>query len=64
MLCESGGAIEVADAEALFHQVVRLLQKTEEAELIGQRAYQALQANRGALAAVVDDIACTLRRHA
>jgi 3-deoxy-D-manno-octulosonic-acid transferase len=64
MLCEAGGAIEVADVEALSRQVVRLLQRPEEAELIGQRAYQALQANRGALAAVVDDIACTLRRRA
>jgi 3-deoxy-D-manno-octulosonic-acid transferase len=64
MLCAAGGAIQVADVEALYQQVVRLLQQPGEAELIGQRAYQALQANRGALAAVVDDIACRLRRSA
>jgi len=61
MLCAAGGAIEVADAEALYCQVARLLQRPGEAELIGQRAYQALQANRGALAAVVDDVTRTLR---
>lgn len=62
MLCAAGGAIEVASAEALFRQVVRLLQQPSEAELMGRRAYQALQANRGALATAVDDIACILRR--
>jgi 3-deoxy-D-manno-octulosonic-acid transferase len=60
MLCTAGGAIEVADAEALYRQVVRLLQQPGEAELIGQRAYQALQANRGALAAVLDDVSYIL----
>jgi 3-deoxy-D-manno-octulosonic-acid transferase len=64
MLCAAGGAIQVADAAALCRQVVRLLQQPGDAELIGRRAYQALQANRGALAAVVDDIACTLHRRA
>jgi len=64
LLCAAGGAIQVADAAALCRQVMRLLQQPGEAELIGQRAYQALQANRGALAAVVDDIACTLHRRA
>jgi 3-deoxy-D-manno-octulosonic-acid transferase len=64
MLCAAGGAIEVADAEALYRQVVRLLEQPGEAELIGQRAYQALQANRGALAAVVDEVTRTLRGYA
>ncbi len=60
MLCAVQGAIQVADAEALGQQVIRLLQQPGEAELMGQRAYRALQANRGALAAVVDDIASVL----
>jgi 3-deoxy-D-manno-octulosonic-acid transferase len=64
MLCAAGGAIEVADAEALYRQVVRLLGQPGEAELIGQRAYQALQANRGALATVVDEVTRTLRGQA
>ncbi len=61
MFCEAGGAIQVADAEALCRQVVHLLRQPGEAERIGRRAYQALQANRGALAVVVDDIARVLR---
>ncbi len=64
MLCAAGGAIQVADAEALCRQVIRLLRQPGEAELIGQRAYQALQANRGALAAVVEDIALILHHRA
>jgi 3-deoxy-D-manno-octulosonic-acid transferase len=64
MLCAAGGAIEVADAEALYRQVVRLLEQPGEAELIGHRAYQALQANCGALAAVVDEVTRTLRDRA
>lgn len=62
MFCAAEGAIQVADREALCRQVIRLLQQPAEAELIGQRAYQTLQANRGALAAVVDDIASALYR--
>ncbi|ETX08695.1 3-deoxy-D-manno-octulosonic acid transferase [Candidatus Entotheonella palauensis] len=62
MLCAAGGAIQVPDAEALYPEVLRLLQQPDEAELIGRRAHQTLQVNRGALAAVVDDIARTLHR--
>ncbi|ETX03104.1 MAG: hypothetical protein ETSY1_01205 [Candidatus Entotheonella factor] len=62
MFCVVGGAIQVADTEALDRTVWRLLQHPDEAELIGRRAYQTLQANRGALAAVVDDISRTLHR--
>ncbi len=60
MFCAAGGAIQVDDAEALYRQVVELFAQPGEAELIGQRAHRALQANRGALAAVVDHIARTL----
>lgn len=60
MLCAAGGAIQVRDAETLYSAVVRLLQQPGAAELIGRRAHQALEANRGALAAVVDHIVRTL----
>ena len=61
MLCAAGGAVQVADAEALYREVAGLLQQPEKAELMGRRAYQALQANRGALTAVVDEITRVLR---
>ncbi len=63
MLCTADGALQVADAEDLYRQVTRLLEQPVEAELMGQRAHQALQANRGALAAVVDRVAGVLQEH-
>ncbi len=62
MLCAADGALQVADAEDLYRQVTRLLQQPGEAELMGQRARGALQANRGALAVVVDHVARVLQR--
>ena len=61
MLVAADGAVQVADAGALCREVAGLLQQPEKAELMGRRAYQALQANRGALAAVVDEITRVLR---
>lgn len=62
MLCAADGALQVADAEDLYREVMRLLQEPGEAESMGQRARCALQANRGALAAVVDHVARVLQR--
>ena len=64
MFCAAGGAVQVTDAGTLYRKVVGLLQHPSEAELMGRRAYQTLQANRGALAAVVDEITRVLQGNA
>ncbi len=61
MLEEAGGAIQVQDGDDLYHEVERLLRQPEEAEMVGQRAVQVLQANRGALAGTCDAVVAILQ---
>jgi 3-deoxy-D-manno-octulosonic-acid transferase len=49
MLCEAGGAVQVHDAEELYVWMARVLEQPDEGQAMGQRAFRALVANRGAL---------------
>lgn len=63
MLCEAGGARQVAGEDALYEQIARILQHPHEGEMMGQRALQALAANRGALALTNEIVTALLRQH-
>ncbi len=60
ILCEAGGAIQVHHGDELYTQVARLLQQPAVVSAMGQRAHQALQANRGALALTSDRLTALL----
>jgi 3-deoxy-D-manno-octulosonic-acid transferase len=62
MLCQAGGAVQVQDAEALYGEIARLLQQPDAASTMGQRAFQALQANQGALARTCELVSTLLQR--
>jgi 3-deoxy-D-manno-octulosonic-acid transferase len=62
MLCEAAGAVQVHNAAEVYTQVERLLQHPDEAAALGQRALQALQANRGALITTRDALVAVLQR--
>jgi 3-deoxy-D-manno-octulosonic-acid transferase len=49
LLQQAGGAVQVHGAEDLYVHLERLLAHPEEGDAMGQRAVQALAANRGAL---------------
>jgi 3-deoxy-D-manno-octulosonic-acid transferase len=59
LLCDAGGALEVADADALAEVLIRWLGDAEERASVGARARRVVDANRGALdrlTARVDDV--------
>jgi 3-deoxy-D-manno-octulosonic-acid transferase len=49
MLCEAGGAVQVHSIEELYVWMARVLEQPDEGYAMGQRAFRALVANRGAL---------------
>jgi 3-deoxy-D-manno-octulosonic-acid transferase len=49
MLCAAGGAVQVHSEGELYDSLARLLARPDEAYAMGQCAFQALMANRGAL---------------
>jgi 3-deoxy-D-manno-octulosonic-acid transferase len=59
MLCTAGGAVRVADEDALYRQLAHLLRHPHAGDSMGQRALQALAAHSGALQ-VTDDIVTAL----
>jgi 3-deoxy-D-manno-octulosonic-acid transferase len=62
MLCQAGGAIQVQHGEALYGEIARLLQQPDAASAMGQCAFQALQANQGALARTCELVSTLLQR--
>jgi 3-deoxy-D-manno-octulosonic-acid transferase len=62
MLCEADGAVQVHTPEEVYTQVEGMLQHPDDAAALGQRAFQALQANRGALVATRDALVAVLQR--
>jgi hypothetical protein len=61
-LCEVDGAVQVHTPEEVYTQVEGMLQHPDDAAALGQRAFQALQANRGALVATRDALVAVLQR--
>lgn len=49
MLCQAGGAVQVHGEEELYAHIARVLEQSDEGCAMGQRAFCALVANRGAL---------------
>jgi 3-deoxy-D-manno-octulosonic-acid transferase len=49
MLCAVGGAVQVQHEAALYAGMAHVLEQPEAGRAMGQRAFQALVANRGAL---------------
>lgn len=62
LLCAAGGAVQVAGEDDLYRQLTRLLRYPHEGDRMGQRAVQALVANRGALRATSDLLTALLQR--
>jgi 3-deoxy-D-manno-octulosonic-acid transferase len=49
MLCEAGGAVQIHSVEELYVCMARVLEQPDEGYAMGQCAFRALVANRGAL---------------
>jgi 3-deoxy-D-manno-octulosonic-acid transferase len=49
LLCRAGGAVQVRNADELYAGMARVLEQPEVGQNMGQRAFEALQSNRGAL---------------
>lgn len=60
-LCEAGALVEVADAEALAHELGRLFGDDEERRRLGLAGWQVVIANRGALQKTLDGLSRWIR---
>ncbi len=49
MLLESGGAVQVKDADDIYHIISELLEDKDYAEKIGKQAFEVFSANKGAV---------------
>jgi 3-deoxy-D-manno-octulosonic-acid transferase len=62
MLCAAGGAMQVDNAEELYVGLERILAHPDTGRALGQRAFQALVSNRGALERTTQAVAAVLRK--
>jgi 3-deoxy-D-manno-octulosonic-acid transferase len=49
LLCAAGGALQVRNTAELYRGIAHVLEHPDAGQAMGQRAFQALVANRGAL---------------